>query len=197
MSSQAPSVPIMGSVSYLGPLQLSFAWRAPVDVGSAPITTYQIRIVPENGEETTHTISSDMVSYTINNLMEDKSVQAFLKASNDNGATYGPELAFPATKPIVAPKNPPMNAIAKVLSPGVVHVSWAPSTPENDELGYYQVMSKSSKTTDPVIGFATRSINETSCEISGLNTSSTYTFTVVAVNNAGQSPTATSNTIKF
>ena len=197
MSAQPPSAPFMGGTSCMGPLQVSFSWRAPVDTGSAPITSYELKVTPEGGESVMYTVEGDMISYTVTGLTEGVSIQGSLRASNDNGVTYGPELTFPSVKPIVAPSVTASNPIAKVISAGKVSVSWTGSTAEDNSSGYYLVTSKSSKESDPVIGYSSRNMSETTCELSGLNTTSTYTFDVVIVNNAGHGPAVTTGMVKF
>jgi hypothetical protein len=197
MSNQLPGAPYSGQTSLIGAQQISFYWQAPMDTGSAPITTYELKVTPEQGSVQTFTIEAPMTSYTVNNLAENVSVQGSVRASNDGGATYGPEMMFESVKPIVAPTATVTNVVAKVSSPGIVTVTWEGVTIDPSVRSYYLVTSKSSKTTDPTIGFATRDLIQNHCEINGLNVTSTYTFTVCVVNNAGQGPTASSGLIKF
>lgn len=197
MSNQPPSAPIMGQTSLMGALQVSFYWQAPSDIGSAPINKYEIKILPEGGSASTYSVDETVNSYTVMNLAEDVAVYASVRASNDGGVTYGPELKFEPIKPLVAPVHAPLAPSAKVIKAGVVKVSWTLPPIDTNAKGYYMVTSQSSKPSDPVIGATTRDFRETSCELSGLNTTSMYTFSVVSVNNAGKSPASVTSILKF
>jgi hypothetical protein len=197
MSNQAPSAPTLGETSLLGPLQITFFWQSPVDSGSAPIDKYELKIVPDEGASSTFIIDAPTNSYTVMSLKENVSVKAYVKASNDGGVSYGPEFEFQPVKPLVAPSQGPSSASAKVKSAGIATVSWVAPQIDLKSKAYYSITSQSSKETDPVIGCAVLDLTKSSCELTGLNTTSTYTFNIKVVNNAGESPSVITNSIKF
>jgi hypothetical protein len=168
-----------------------------MNTGSAPITTYELKVTPEQGAIQTFTVDAPATYYTVTGLTGGVSVLGSVRASNDSGATYGPELLFTSVKPIVAPTVTVKNVVAKASGPGSVGVTWEGIPYDPDVKSHYLVMSQSSKATDPTIGYATRDLTQTYCELTGLNSTSTYTFTVCVVNNAGQGPTETSSSLKF
>lgn len=197
MSSQAPSAPIRGETSFFGPLQITFFWHAPIEPGSAPIDKYELKVVPDEGASSTYIIDAPNSSYTLMNLKQNVSVKAYVKASNDGGVSFGPEFEFSPVKPLVAPSEAPSSVSVKVKSAGTVEISWVAPQIDLNSKAYYSITSESSNETDPIIGNVVLDLTKTSCEITGLNALSQYKFNIKLVNNAGESPSATTNLIKF
>jgi titin len=191
------SAPKSGGTMILGPLKVMFAWLPPEEDGGSPITTYLFSMTPQGGETQTHVLDVSTPYYEADNLTDSLPIQATVKASNTNGASYGPEFTFDPVTPIIAPPAPPATASAAAVSPGTAQITWeAPAIPAQGSC-YYVVMSQSSNSTDPSIGLATQDLTQTSCELSSLNPASEYTFTVCIVNGAGRSTTTQTNVIQF
>jgi hypothetical protein len=192
------SAPKDAGAAIFGPLKVMFAWQPPEEDGGSPITTYSFSMTPQGGETQTHSLDVSTPYYEADNLTDNLPIQATVKASNDNGASYGPEFTFDPVTPIIAPPAPPATAAATAISPGTAQITWeAPAIPAQGACCYYLVMSQSSNPTDPSIGLATQDLTQTSCELSSLNPASEYTFTVCIVNGAGRSTTAQTNVIQF
>jgi hypothetical protein len=195
--SAAPSAPAIGGAMIMGPLQVSFSWQPPTNDGGLPITTYRFTLTPEGGVATEHTIEAPNTYYQATGLVEGIALQATVKASNDNGVTYGPEFIFSPITPIVAPPAAPASASAAPVSPGLAEIVWTAAPVEPQGTAYYLVMSESSNPSDPTVGLATKDLMDTSCQLAELNPTSEYTFTVCIVNAAGRSPTVATNIIRF
>ena len=193
-----PSAPPSGGDMIMGVLKLMFAWQAPEDNGGAPITTYFFTLTPNGGETQTFTFDANTTYYQTETLIDGISLQATVKASNDNGQTYSPEFVFNPVMPIVPPPAPPASATASVVSSGVVEITWeAASIEPYDQCCYYVVMSQSFNPSDPSVGLQTQDLTQLSCELSGLKPMSDYFFKVSIVNGAGRSEPAQTNTITF
>jgi hypothetical protein len=192
------SAPKSGGAMMLGPLKVMFAWQPPEEDGGSPITTYSFSMTPQGGETQTHSLDVSTPYYEADNLTDNLPIQATVKASNDNGTSYGPEFTFDPVTPIIAPPAPPATASAAAVSPGTAQITWeAPAIPAQGTCCYYFVMSESSNPADPSIGLATQDLTQTSCELSSLNPASEYTFTVRIINSAGRSDTTRTNAISF
>jgi hypothetical protein len=193
------SAPQSGGAMILGPLRIMFAWQPPAEDGGSPITTYAFAMTPDGGETQTFVLDASTPYYETSNLADSIPIQATVKASNDNGATYGPEFIFAPVTPILAPPAPPASASASALSPGTAQITWtAPTIPaQGAHCCYYLVMSQSSNSTDPSIGLATQDLTQTTCELSTLNPESEYTFAVQIINSAGRSEPTITNAIVF
>jgi hypothetical protein len=192
------SAPKSGGAMMLGPLKVMFAWQPPEEDGGSPITTYSFSMTPQGGETQTFVLDASTPYYEADNLTDSLPIQATVKASNDNGASYGPDFVFDPVTPILAPPAPPASATATAISPGTAQITWeAPVIPSQGTCCYYFVISESSNPADPSIGLATQDLTQTSCELSSLNPASEYTFTVRIINSAGRSEPTITNAIVF
>jgi hypothetical protein len=180
-----------------GPNTITFGWQTPQDDGGAPITTYSFTMTPEGGSPQTSTLLASETCYEATELVTGVAIQATVKASNTNGASYGPEYNFPIATPIVAPSIAPHSATAVVVSSGVAEVAWEPATVQPQGSAYYLITSQSSNTSDPIISLGTQDLTQVSCHLCELNPDSDYVFHVSIVNGAGQSPSTTTNTFRF
>ena len=192
-----PSAPTAGSSMISGSKEITFSWQPPITSDSVPVTNYMIVITPTGGIAREYIVDAPNTYYRATELEKDVSIQAIVKASYDNGISYGPEFSFSPVTPIIAHSVAPASASASVVSPGLVEIVWTASSIEPQGVAYYRIMSQSLNPTDPTIGFITKDLSDTSCQIDGLNPSSEYTFTVCIVNAAGESPAVTTNSIHF
>jgi hypothetical protein len=192
-----PSAPAIGGAMIMGPLEVTFSWQAPLDDGGSPITTYEFTMIPVVGEQTTIVLPASQTYYEAKNLAESVPIQATVRASNDNGQTYGFMFVFQPVIPVVTPTNGPVSVTALAITPGTVEVTWEPPTTVPEGFAYYLAMSQSSNPADPSVGYGTQNLEENSCQLSELNPASSYTFSVVVINAAGRSPPTISNTVVF
>ena len=192
-----PSAPAGGGYMYESPTSVCLSWVAPENDGGVPITTYLVSLTPDGQSTTEHQIQAPSQYYELTGLVHGITVQATVKASNDDGNTYGPEFTFTPIVPLLPPSSPPTTAEAVLLESNAVSISWTPPETAPEGYAYYLVQSQSSNSSDPSIGFGTADMTQLSCELSGFNLKSQYSFTVQIVNNVGSSPTALTNTIVF
>jgi hypothetical protein len=192
-----PSAPAGGGFMYGGTTGGLLSWAPPTDDGGTPITTYMLSLTPDGQPTTEHQIQAPGQYYELTDLVHGIVNQATVKASNDGGNTYGPEFIFAPIVPLLPPTSPPTSAEAVLLESNAVTISWTPPETAPEGYAYYFVQSQSSNSSDPSIGFGTADITQLSCELSGFNIRSRYSFTVQVVNNVGRSPTAVTNTIVF
>jgi hypothetical protein len=83
-------------------------------------------------------------------------------------------------------------------SNGSALVSWTPpSTTPDATILWYVIESSSTNPSDPVLKFTADGLTQTSYYIEGLNTNSSYTFKVNAVNCPGYSPQIQTNSIEY
>jgi hypothetical protein len=167
-----------------GPRSLAFSWVAPSE--ETEITTYEFKYI--QGEITnTITLSAtdQYMSYQINNLLPDISVEAFVKASADNGETWGEEASFPSATPIDPPPEPPATAVTTILSEdNYIQVGWTLPTLLPSGISWYLVESISHG-----IQYAYRSqdLNDLTYTFTQLGSDFNGYFSIKTVNNAGES----------
>lgn len=183
---------------YMSPTTVDLAWNLPPNDGETPqVTNYLLALTPDGQSTTEHIIEYPIFYYEINTLVHGVSIQATLKASNDSGATYGPEFVFPLIVPILPPTSPPTVPSAVADGPGIATISWQPPETLPEGAGYYLIMSVSSNPSDISIGYTTNDMTELSCTITTLNPQSEYYFTIEIVNQIGRTSTVSTNTIVF
>jgi titin len=192
-----PSAPANGGFMYISPTTVTLSWNAPENDGGSPITTYLLSLTSDGQPTTEQLLQAPQNSYEVDNLVHGISVQATVKASNNDGITYGPEFMFAPIVPILPPSSPPASAEASATVQGVATISWTPPETAPEGYAYYLIVSQSSNPSDPSVGFGTRDMTQLSCTLSELNPSSEYSFTVQIVNQVGRSPVTTTNTIVF
>jgi hypothetical protein len=192
-----PSAPASGAFMYNSSTTVTLSWTPPTDDGGAPITTYLVSLTPDGGPTAEHVVQAPNTSYQDTVLVHGIVNQATVKASNDGGATYGPEFIFDPIVPLLPPSSPPATAEAVLLESNAVSISWTPPETAPEGYAYYLVQSQSSNSSDPTGAFGTADMTQLSCELSGFNINSQYSFTVQVVNQVGRSEVTTTNTIVF
>lgn len=192
----APSAPYNGAGFMYGePSMLYISWAAPENDGGAPITNYLLVLTPNDQDVEEHVINAPLLSY--NELITCTSILATIKASNDNGATYGPEYKFPLITYVNPPFSPPSSASAAPAGTGIATVSWTAPEVAPEGNAYYVIKTNSSSPSDPALTFSTNDMTQLEYTIAELNTESSYFFTVEVQNQLGTSPATVTNTIVF
>jgi hypothetical protein len=195
-TSVPPSAPSGGGFMYTPFNNVYLSWIAPEDDGGAPITTYMLSLTPDEQPTNDHILQGPTHFYELA-LVYGINIQVTVKASNDNGVTYGPDFVFPLIVPIHPPPSPPASAEATTLEPGTASVSWSAPEVAPEGNAHYSVLSVSSNSSDPTVGHGTMDMEQYSCVLTGLNPESEYYFTVEIVNEVGRSPAAETNTFVF
>lgn len=189
-------------VPFSAPLQIAdrtlrFLWTAPHSSGSAPITTYELSVFSqEEGEREYrfHTsalqflIPGSEMFYDVSGLTNGHIYNGAIKASNDNGVTWGEEVAFPPQYPIGPPPTPVRHAAAYRTGPTTAMVIWvSPPIEPDPATAYFYVETVSENPVDEVLSNKTENIRTYRIGLTGLNPSSTYAVNVYVKNSAGQS----------
>jgi hypothetical protein len=177
-----------------GPGSLLYSWSPH---RGDEITTYKFQYTQEGVSQTVD-ISGENTSYEVSNLIIGVDVNATIKASNDNGETWGPEAAFPTAIAIDIPPAPPESAtLSFVPNTRCIKVDW--TLPAELPLGnsYYVVNA------EPVTGqegtkysYTSNGFYDLSYTFISLSQGITYYFTLKTVNEAGESQPLTTDTIE-
>lgn len=159
----------------------ALTWKPPAKNGGAAVTTYTVMAVPNNKELKTRRCSTATLGCSVTDLTNGELytfyVSAFNRAGESPKAELGPIAVF--VKP-----SYPENVVATAYPGGSIQVDWdAPEAVEGVPVDGYIV--RISPDGDECYAMK----NEpTTCTFSGLTPVTEYTFTVVAFNNAGESP---------
>jgi hypothetical protein len=174
---------------------LIFSWSAPDS--DIPLTTYRLDFTQGDIVQTIDISANDVyMSYQLSNLLPNISVEATVKASNDNGETWGPESTFPSATPIDPPPAPPSSVIATLIpDTSYVKVDW--TLPDILQSGISHYIVEAIPTYGVSIQYAYISndlydFTYTFTELSPME----YYFTIKTENNAGRSDPIISNTIQ-
>ncbi len=170
------------------------SWNAPAEGG--PTTTYTI--TPYVGSEaqtaTTITGTPPASSATVRGLTSGTSYTFRVQASNPNGAGPMSAPSNAVTPTAVIPPSAPTNVTASGAT-GQALVSWTePSSTGGGPISSYTIT--------PYVGATAQTPTEvggsvTSTIVKGLTNGATYTFTVTAVNAAGNSPASAASSTVF
>ena len=160
--------------------QVTVSWTAPTDNGGATITGYTVSASPQVGG-VTKTCTTVGTSCAVTGLTNGVAYTFTVKATNavnDSVASSASDSVTPATVP-GAPTG-----VAGVRGDGEIAVSWtAPASNGGSAITGYTVSAS------PQVGGVTRTCTSvgTSCTVTGLTNGVSYTFTVVATNELGDS----------
>jgi hypothetical protein len=158
---------------------LEFAWNSPYDGGS-PILQYRIQL---NGGAYSYTTANYI---SITGLTNGTTYYATVEAENAFG--WGSAASFTPFEPGSSKPNPPSTVSVAVVSTGAVMISWTPPTVLPDApINWYPIYSQSTNPADPVISVTGDGWSQRDYLITGLNSNSTYTFRIHAVNCPGWS----------
>jgi hypothetical protein len=171
---------------------LVFSWSGPQT--DTPITTYELQIVQEGAVPITIQVvpeEDDVTIYQVSNLIPGIVVDAAVRASNDNGNTWGPYTSFPPATPINIPVDPPAS-ITATMDPDTLNVTVTWTAPAVEPLGlaYFYVESVANSPYVPIYGLNTADLSVFTYTFTQLNCGFSYYFQVRVTNNAGQSPAA-------
>jgi hypothetical protein len=182
------------------PRSLTYCWIPPVDVSGEiiPVNKYMLQIadVSQNIIDT-YTLDSTKQSYRILDISCSIVYIASIKASIDDGITWGEEAFYSPARPVDIPYYAPESATAirRGDDRTIVDINWTPPSIIPDFTGFYKIRSESSNPDDPIRGWSTTSFDDLTCTIYDLNPESTYVFTIVVVNVIGESPAAYTNQV--
>jgi len=177
-----PSGP-SGVTGTAGDGQVSLSWTAPADDGGAPITGYIV--VPYLGpaSEPPTTFNSTATTGTIGGLTNGSTYTFTVTAINSAGASPA-SMASVGITPATVPTAP--SGVTGLSENGEVALSWsAPSDDGGAAITGYLVTPSIGGVAQTPISFSSTATTET---VTGLTNGSAYTFTVVAINSAGDSP---------
>jgi hypothetical protein len=171
--------------------QVALTWQAPTLVGSAPISMYQARAVQDTTKTCTWTTGP--LTCTVTGLTNGTSYSFVVRAVSTAGQS-----PFSNPSAVVTPAgvaSSPTNVVATQVGVSTsVQVSWTLPTSNGGSpiLEYY------TNGTPSGLCYSAQPFSGTTatCTVTGLTMGSTYTFTVYAVNSAGNSPnSAASNPV--
>ncbi len=168
--------------SIAGNGQLTASWTAPVATGGSPITFYTATAYNGNvSAATCQTSDGSTLTCVITGLSNGTAYTVKVTATNVNGMSPA-SIAATAVTPSTKPNAP--TAVIAVAGSAQATVSWtAPSFNGGSPITGYTV------TSDP--DFRTCTTNgSTSCTVTGLTNGTAYTFTVIATNVNGDSPSS-------
>ena len=151
------------------------SWDGPVS-GAATPNTYKVTAVP-GGK--TCIAAAPVTSCTVSGLFNGTSYTFVVAASNTTG-TSSPSQATLSVTPLPVPGSP-SNPLA-TAGPASAVVTWSAPAAGSSAVGSYTATATPGGQTCNALAPVT------TCTISGLTNGTSYTFTVMATNNAGSSP---------
>ncbi|PRA13453.1 hypothetical protein CQ010_02065 [Arthrobacter sp. MYb211] len=170
-----------------GDQQATFSWKAPISRGSA-IQSYTLEISPAPGNGVTQVNGITGTSYNWKGLRNGTSYQVRVRAVNkaSKPSQFSPYSAqvtpagvpFKASAPTAARKDSAVNG-------GVVNVAWKAPGANGAAITHYTVRAFNGSTVVKTVDNIPA--NQLSQTITGLNTSTSYRFTVTAHNRVGSS----------
>jgi hypothetical protein len=190
-----PSAPIISYAPRSSDQRLEYQWSAPIDEGSSAITGYRLTL-DDGTTPIVNTYGAGARYASVTGLTNGTLYTATIEATND-GSSYGPVASFRSFEPGSAAPGEPAS-VSAVAGPDYTTaiVSWtAPSSLPDSTIFWYVIISQSSNPADPVIKRTANGLTQTSLYITGLNSASTYTFSVQAVNCPGYSPAVITNSV--
>ena len=156
-----------------GDKQVTVSWTPPTDNGGSSVTQYQVTAAPGGQTCTTSTTSC-----TVEGLTNGQPYTFTVVATNAVGDSPASGPADPVTPRSTAGAP---SAVSGTPGDKQVKVSWtAPGDNGGSSVTQYQVTASTNG--------ATCTTGGTSCTVEGLANGQPYTFTVVATNDAGDSP---------
>ena len=194
MGDSTPPIPL-GSPAVFGSGALTYSWLPP-PAAAAPVTNYNLMVIPDSGIPFNFTLPSNIQSYTVTGLTTYMSYNAYIQASSDGGSTWSPPALYPPAYAFSAPEGYIDAAWAWRNTPTTIQVMWRDGPFKNEGVRpHYYVAGRSKNPADPRVGYATPTFYDSSCVITNLNPSSVYIFSVCFVNEAGRSAKARTNNV--
>ncbi|MBP6918492.1 MAG: fibronectin type III domain-containing protein, partial [Legionellaceae bacterium] len=165
-----PSPPTAVSAS-AGNAAASVSWTPPSSTGASAITSYRATAAPGGAS---CTATAPATTCTITNLTNDTPYTFTVTATNSNGTSVA---------------SAPSNAVTPTTAvPGVSAGISATAGNASANLNWASVAGAASYIATSSPGNLTCTSATTTCNITGLNNGTTYTFTVIARNGGGNSP---------
>jgi hypothetical protein len=186
-----PSAPNVYLLPLAKPQSIEYLWYAPSVNGNA-VTNYELTLEPGPLVYTLSTINR----YRVTGLTNGQTYSASIRATC-NYPEWGPSASFFEFQPGNPPSTPPISAIVTVVSGSTnVMVSWQPpSASPNATIFWYVIKSKSNNPSDPVLQFTASGLTQRDYFVNGLNSGSTYSFSIEGVNCPGYSPQVSTNAV--
>jgi uncharacterized repeat protein (TIGR02543 family) len=179
-----PAAPTI-TAAVAGDASATITVAPPSNTGGAPITSYTITASPGGAS---CVVTTPATSCTISTGLFNGTNYTFTATATNAAGTGQPSSASSTVTPFTVPNAP--TSVTAVAAPNAATVSFvAPSINGGSPVTGYIV------TSSPAGGTCTAAASDTSCVVSGLTNGITYTFDVVAVNAAGNSVSATSNSV--
>ena len=178
----SPSAP---TISGLSPNDGSVTvnWSAPATVGSSPITTYVVTLLPGNA---TCTWTVGPLTCNVSGLTNGSTYRASVRAfSNVGPGTASANSA--AFVPFRGPSAPPIVSVAP--GDGEITVTWSAANNNGSAITRYDVEAQPGGNSCSTNGTGT------SCTISPLTNGTQYSISVYATNDAGGGEVSTSETL--
>lgn len=193
-----PGKPIIRNAPRASPNTLEYYWFPPTNTGGNAIEGYQLSLDP--GGITCNISASELSPlygyYKVTGLTNATTYFTTIAASTING--YGPTANFRAFQPGSPPLFPPSTTSITLSGVSNALISWTPpSTLPDATIFWYVIKSRSSDPADPVLKYTANGQTQSNYFIKGLNSNSTYTFTINAVNCPGYSPAASTIPITY
>jgi hypothetical protein len=188
-----PDQPAAPRWTGFGDGSLTAQWTAPASKGS-PVTSYQVTISPAPSRGNA-TITTQGTSYTFDNLVNGNGYTVTVKAFNKLGdkgqgspMSESSGVEVPAGRP--GAPEPVAEATNSVLG-RQIDVIWAPPAPNGDVISKYIVVVTGGE------GAGTFERSEPRFTLSNVPNGTEYTFSVKAVNKAGESAAGTTKAAAF
>ena len=180
----APPSPPAGVSAVRGAASATVSWTAPPTNGGGPITGYTVTGSPGG---VTRTVAGDQTSAVVNGLTNGTGYTFTVVATNAVGSSAASAPSNQVT-PATTPGAP--TAVVGAAADTAGFVSWTAAAANGSPVTSYVVTASPGGATATVDG------DRTSATVGGLVNGTSYTFTVVATNALGSSPTsAASNAV--
>jgi predicted phage tail protein len=178
-----PSPPT-GVAAAAGNAQVTLSWRPPTSNGGAAIIGYDVYMGTSPGGEGRSSVSGMIggTSFTVTGLANGTTYYFTVDAVNDANLHSAPsaEVSARPVAPVTAPGAP--SGLTATAGDAQVSLSWkAPGSDGGSAITGYKVYQGTGK--NPAA-----SVAGTSATVKGLANGTTYSFTVTAVNRAGEGP---------
>jgi hypothetical protein len=193
MTVQPPGAPTLSSAAP-GNGQAQLSWAAPSDDGGGPVNDYLINVY--SGADTSSFVKqidtgSSGTSAVVPGLTNGQQYTFTVQAANaaaGPGTASGPESTTPYTTPAAPTLATP------TPQDGQIQLSWSPALDGGSGLTGYDVDVYSGSGTSGSPTVIPLGPSATSTTVPGLTNGQSYTFAVVAINAAGDSPASNSET---
>jgi hypothetical protein len=188
-----PGKPVIRNAPRASPNTLEYYWFPPTSTGGNAIEGYQLNLTGDGlpGTITCNVPASELSGlygyYKITGLSNAVTYTTSIAASTING--YGPTANFRRFQPGSPPTRPPSTTTITLSGVSNAALTWTPpSTLPDATIFWYVIKSRSSNPADPVLKYTANGQTQSNYFIKGMNSNSTYTFTISAVNCPGYSP---------